>query len=50
MEAYLFFACATLGLTAGCVVAGRKSLRIKKARDDERRRRTVQNLRIALSD
>ena len=50
MAAYIFFMCTTFGLTAFCVVAGRNSLRIKKERDDERRRRNLQNLRIALGD
>jgi hypothetical protein len=50
MAAYILFAFAGLAVTAGSVVAGRQNWLRKKARDDERRRRMLQNFRLALGD
>ena len=49
MENYFLLACVTLGLAAACVAVYMVKL-TKKAKDDERRRRTVQSLRIALEE
>ena len=49
MEIYFLPACITLGLAAACV-AGFMAKQNMKAKDNERRRRTVHNLRVALGD
>jgi hypothetical protein len=37
-----------VAVAAGSFVAGRMGLQRKRVRDEERRRRTLQNLRVAL--
>jgi hypothetical protein len=50
MELYFTSLCSILGV-AGCLaVAGRRVWQQKKLRDDDRRQRTLNNLRAALGD
>lgn len=49
MELHFLSACAILGLVALCVT-GQIARQKKKAKDHERRRRIVQNLRMALEE
>jgi hypothetical protein len=50
MQVYFLLAVPVVGMAATCVFVGNIAIRQKRRKDDERRRRVLENFRMALSD
>jgi hypothetical protein len=50
MQVYFLLAVPVFGMAATCVFVGNRAIREKRRKDDERRRRVLENFRMALRD
>jgi hypothetical protein len=50
MQVYFLLVVPVMGMAATCVIVGNRAIREIRRKDDERRRRVLENFRMALRD